>query len=212
LGLAYYAVAFLCLSAFKSKKRSTGVRGAREYLRAIRTFLRALIERRTRLPELARAAAPWLALTACMLVLGAIRQLNLQVMLTERIQSEAYVSGWYAERGGPQLRFIAGIGIAGAVLLSGCLILLRKRLADVGMAIAAFSVLPVLLLVRATSHHDVDLILMTPVIGMPPAYWIEMLALALIAAGALLSIRRARPAPERSDGRIVARIDSVEPP
>ena len=212
MGLVYDAVALLCLAAFKSKKKSPDLQGGlRSYASAVRTFLLAVKTRRTQLPELARAAAPWFVLALFLLTFGVIRQFNLQVLVTELFQKEAHAGGWYEGRRENQLRFIGMTAIVGTVVLFAVLLLLRKRLADVGLAFVAAILLATLLVVRATSHHDIDTILMSPVLGLAPAYWIEMLALLLIAASAVLSLRRARSRAGAVGRPIVARIDSIDP-
>jgi hypothetical protein len=190
LGFGYYAAAFLCLVAFKSKKKSPDVhRGLRAYVDPIRSFVMALVKRRFDLPPLARAAAPWFFLALFMIGLGVVRQFNLQTMVTRTMQALANTQGWYAERARPQLLVVLGVAIAATIAVLLLLVVLRKRLADVGLALFAAGLLAALLSVRAVSHHTVDAILMAPVAGVPPAYAIELLALLLLSGHALIRSR-----------------------
>ena len=139
-----------------------------------------------------RKQRAWLYLFAAVSILGVVRQFNLQVLLTESMQSEAHSGGWYEDRRERQLYFLVAIAIAAALLLSLLLWLVRKRLSDAGLAVLGIVLLAALLIVRATSHHYVDMVLMMPALGLRPAYLLELVGLAMIAGPLLLRRMRDR--------------------
>ncbi len=205
LGFVYYLAALLCLGAFKSKKKSPDTRGRlRAHADAVRSFLLAVAKRGTHLPELARAAAPWLALAILLALVGFVRQLNLQVLLTQTFQTEAIVEGWYDARRARQLQIVSGMAAGAALTIGVLMILLRRRLSDVGLPMMAFVMLVLLLAVRTVSNHQIDAVLLEPMLGVPPAYALELLLLAVISATALRSSRRRPPKPTAP---LVARIE-----
>jgi hypothetical protein len=155
-----------------------------------------------------RRGRTWRGLFLFVLVLGAIRQFNLQVMLTESMQLEAQDAGWYEERRATQLVIIAGILLGAMIAVGGTLFLLKEQLAEIGVPIAGAAMLLALIAVRTTSHHYVDIILMNPTLGLRPAYLIELVGLSMIAVPAIIR----RPKAMKMPARIIARIDSVEPP
>jgi hypothetical protein len=188
LGFLYYGVAFACLAAFASKKASEG--GIAD---AIRSFARALLRRRTDLPERARAAAVWLGFAVFLGVFGLGRQLNLQAAITDRMQSQAIIDGWYEERSAVQAETIAVAIGAGLVVLLALGFLLRKRLVEAGVPLVGSAALAVLLAVRTVSHHGADAILGASVLGLKVAHALELGALAAIGLFALVVARgRAR--------------------
>lgn len=187
VGFLYYGAAFLCLLAFASKKKSAG--GIRD---ALVSFARALRHRLFQMPELARAAAPWLGLALFLVPFGLCRQLNLQVLLTDRYQSVAIIEGWYGRRAEEQLQAAEGVAIAGLVALILLGLLLRRRLRDVGPAVLATVTLVTLLGIRTISHHGIDAALGAAWHGLPVAHLMELAGLGAIGGSALLSVRRNR--------------------
>lgn len=187
VGFLYYGAAFLCLVAFAGKKRSAGGIGS-----ALSSFARALRHRLLDMPELARAAAPWLMLSLFLFAFGFCRQLNLQVAVTDRFQSIAIIEGWYEERSARQLAAAAAVAASGLVSLLLLGVLLRRRLRDVGLAVLGTVSIVTLISVRTISHHGLDVALGVGWHGIPLAHVLELAGLGTIGAAAALSARRSR--------------------
>ena len=125
----------------------------------------------------------WTAFGLFLLGMGANKQLDLQLVVTDVGRRMAHAQGWYESRGLVQVGFVAGLGL---ILLSFGLWLLfgaRNHLAETALAFAGTSILVLFVLLRAISFDVRDVLLRigdTNVTGL-----LELLGTVLIAAAAL---------------------------
>jgi hypothetical protein len=132
----------------------------------------------------------WWTLAAIMLLLGINKQLDLHTLLTSVGRQLARSQGWYTHRQTFQMWFVAGIAIAGLILLIWLGWTFRRMRRQYALPLFGILFLFAFVVVRAASFHHVDAIL-----GWRPGgvrmYWVlELGGIACIAAAALMGIFR----------------------
>jgi len=168
---AYLATAALCLF---DAQRSAALTNARHVARA---------RSRRRF---------WFVLGAMLVLLGLSRQLDLQTLAAEVMRTLLSDEGVYGERSGLQIGLVAAIGTFGLIGLSIALVSFRRVEGPVLAAMAGAALLMIFTLIRTISLHDIDQLLRQ---GVPHAQvnnFIEIGALAVIAAAALGFARQLR--------------------
>ena len=137
----------------------------------------------------------WPALAAVMLVMMLNKQLDLQSMLTAAGRCLAMEQGWYADRRSVQIRFIAGLAVGGVLVVGVLLVVLRRSLARLWLAILGFGVVVTFVIIRAVGFHHVDALIGLQAGVLTVNRGLELGGLALIVLGALLPGLRYRTAP-----------------
>lgn len=140
------------------------------------------------------AARPclWLLMTIALGLLGINKQLDLQTALTDLGRAFAHRDGWYEQRHAVQAYFIIVVGAAGALGLLGLGWLSRPLSIGRSTAIVGFVFLSMFVLVRASSFHQVDLLLRQPVLGWTSNWILELSGIGLVSLGAIVERRAAR--------------------
>lgn len=134
----------------------------------------------------------WTLLTLVMVALGINKQLDLQTLVTELARSWAKNSGWYGQRRGLQVAFIASLctgTVAFALLLGN---LLRKTSSEVRVAALAMCLVMGFVVIRAASFHHVDALISRNFLGISWNAVLELPGICAIALSALLYARRSR--------------------
>lgn len=158
--LAYFAAAWSCWAAARRIKP--------EYRRS---------------PALRREWLLWRALSVMLAALGVNKQLDLQSALTEAARMLARSGGWYGERRGLQLAFVATVVLS--ALAAGVIALwaTRRTSPPARLAVVGFGALLAFVVARAASFHHVDVAISQEWLGLRVSSLIELAALlALIAA------------------------------
>lgn len=138
----------------------------------------------------------WLGMAAILAFLAVNKQLDLQTALTATGRCMARAQGWYDDRARVQLGFIAGLILVVLILLLAALRTLRGRLRSNGLALFGLALLCGFVLVRAVGFHHVDRLISMDFASIKFNFWFENAGLALIAANAVLLLRRgAMPRP-----------------
>ena len=186
--VAYFATAWLCLRALMAEK--SGPR--RPYLASIAALWRVTKKHRLGLPPVARHALLWLVLAATMTFLGINKQLDLQTLVTELGRLSAHRHGWYEERRTVQTIFIAVIGGLGLVAVALLAWLIRDSMRRFTVALFGVIWIGVFVLIRASSFHQVDILLKTEIAGVKLNWAFELTGIAIVALAAVRAIRAAR--------------------
>ncbi len=137
-----------------------------------------------------RVRAFWILLAAILAMLCLNKQLDLQSALTEAGRCLARAQGWYAERGGVQLRFILGVAAICVATLVAALWTMRREVGRVWLALTGFALLLAFVGTRAASFHHVDRFIGLPVGPLRVNGVMELGGIALIALGAAAAVRR----------------------
>ncbi len=137
----------------------------------------------------ARARRLWYAIALAMLVLGVIRELEVQGWLTGAARDLAIAQGWYDSRRLLQAETIVALGLCGALVLAW----LDQKFRDLGVAVRlallGLVYLAVYLVVRATSLHHVDILLNVKLAGLRLIWFLELGGIAIVLAGAAVRLR-----------------------
>ncbi len=189
--VAYLAVAWLCVRAFKAEKRGP----PRPLLPTIAALFRVLRKHWPRPPLPARRAALWLVLAAIMLALGINKQLDLQTFVTQLGRSLAHSGGWYEERRFVQALFVGAIGIVGLVGLALLAWLTRGQLRDFRVVLGGLAFLLCFVVIRAASFHTVDSLIRFAPLGIRMNWVLELGGIALVGVGVLRRLRAVRERP-----------------
>ena len=108
-------------------------------------------------------AVGWATVVFYLVALGLNKQLDLQSLLTAVGRDIAVAQGWYAQRKGVQLVFVAVVALVGMGAIGLIAATLARRASwPLRIAILAAGVLVVFIIVRATSFHHVDAMLHLP--------------------------------------------------
>jgi hypothetical protein len=128
----------------------------------------------------------WLALFALTFLLGINKQLDLQSLFTEIGKYYAYNNGLYEHRRAFQEVFIKLIAGSAFISLATLIYLYRGVVRYHFVAIAGFCFLAAFVLIRASSFHNVDLLIKTEIAGFRLNWLFELFGLGLIAFNALI--------------------------
>ena len=131
----------------------------------------------------------WLAVAVAMLLLGAVRQLDLGSWIAEVGRGFARRAGWYGNRRHYQKLFIVGVAAAGMVGIAATGLVLRHVWRRTLPIVVVMFGIVVLTIVRATSLHAVDQVL--GAWGGWVKRGLELLATSAVIVLALLAQRRA---------------------
>lgn len=186
--LAYFATAWLCLRAIQAEKQGP----PRPLLATMAALFRVMRKHWPRPPLPARRAALWLLLALGMLALGINKQLDLQTLLTELAKYLAHSGGWYEQRRGLQVAFIAVVALVGAGGLALLAWLTRGQLRDFRLVLFGLTWIVGYVVVRAASFHHVDLLIHHEILGVRLNWLFELGGIAIMAAGVVQRLRRAK--------------------
>lgn len=129
----------------------------------------------------------WPLLAALMLGLMVNKQLDLQSLLTAVGRCVALADGWYADRRPVQRRFIAGLAVGSGVAMVCLLLLLRRSLSRLWLAVVGVGLIGCFVLVRAVGFHGFDRFVGMRVAGWRMNWLLELGALGLLILGMLLA-------------------------
>ena len=167
--VAYFAAAYSCWAAARRIKP--------EYRRA---------------PSLRREWKLWRTLSALLAVLGLNKQLDLQSALTELARMLARSGGWYEQRRGVQLAFVAAIALAALLAGAAALWTTRRTSPPIRFAVVGFGALLGFVVARAASFHHVDVAISHDWLGLRVSSLVELAGLALLIAAARWQARQLR--------------------
>jgi hypothetical protein len=129
----------------------------------------------------------WQFILGAMLVLGVNKQLDLQTAFTNIGRWLAWHQGWYADRRGVQVAFIALLLVGGVALLVALLWWLRPLSRAQQLGLAGLCALGAFVMIRAASFHHVDMLLGLELGGLRVNWLLEGGSIAVIAAGAAMA-------------------------
>lgn len=127
----------------------------------------------------------WCVTATILLLLCINKQLDLQTWLTQYGRRIAIDTGWYDQRAVVQRIFVAGVAIAGALVVAITMWLARKHLGELWLALVGSCFLIVFVIVRATSIHHIDELLGVTLANLPANLILENGGILTIAAAAL---------------------------
>lgn len=142
----------------------------------------------------------WWLTTLLLLLLGLNKQLDLQTDLTALGRSLARGEGWYGQRRDVQLAFILCGGLVAAWLAIWAIRLSAHAAPAARLSLAGVFMLGGFVMLRAISFHHVDVLLGTRMLGARIHVLLELLGIAVTAAGAALTLWERRPGPHREPG------------
>jgi hypothetical protein len=131
----------------------------------------------------------WAAISAVVLLLGAVRPYEVYSGITGVLRTSAMTSGWYAERADQQLDLVYVMAFLMAVLGAFILFETRKWHASTRAAMFALLYLAGLLVLNILSLHGLDRLLGRAVAGVPLRWFLDFAGLGAMLA-ASLSFRR----------------------
>ncbi len=134
----------------------------------------------------------WLGLVIILIALGVNKQLDLQTMLTQWGREIARADGWYRERRGVQLAFVAIFASVGAVAGLAMLIGFRKSPSSLWLAACGLCVQGAFVVTRAASMHHADAFFRNRLGGVKLLVLLEPIGIVMMLAGASLYLRRKR--------------------
>jgi len=135
----------------------------------------------------------WLALALAMALLCVNKQLDLQTLFTDIGRTIAKAQGWYDGRRAYQRIFVAALGAAGLVGAGLAVYFARRMRYSLKVALAGLALLGAFVVMRASSFESVDSLLKVRLGSTRINHVLELGGIAIIALGALWSIRGARP-------------------
>ncbi len=156
---------------------------------AVFTFLRARDAFGAAYPAMGELKFFWLVISVVLVLLAFNKQMDIQSALTAAGRCLALDQGWYEDRSGVQRMFMTGVAIVGAAVFAVAAWSLRRHIRGQWMVLAGLFLLITFVLLRASSFHHMDIFIHRRMLGVKMNWLIELLALALIIAGA----RKRRP-------------------
>ncbi|HEY8122571.1 MAG TPA: hypothetical protein VII78_14710 [Myxococcota bacterium] len=159
--VAYFAAAGCCWAAARRIKP--------EYRRA---------------PSLRREWRLWGTLSALLALLGVNKQLDLQSALTEIARGLARSGGWYEQRRGLQLAFVAVVALVALLAAVASLWATRRTSPPVRVAVVGFGALLAFVVARAASFHHVDMAISHEWLGLRVSSLVELAGLAVLIVAA----------------------------
>ena len=132
----------------------------------------------------------WLFIAVTMLFLGINKQLDLQSLLTAVGRYYAKKEGWYQDRRRIQIAFIAGFVVMS--LFSSVMLIryMTDTLKENALAILGFVFLVTFIIIRASSFHHVDELLMGRIVGVRFNWILEISGVFLIGYSAFAILRK----------------------
>lgn len=134
----------------------------------------------------------WLLVAALMAALCVNKQLDLQSALTATGRCLAQAQGWYEERRAVQAEFVLALLALCAAAGVLVLVLMRRHLVRLSVAILGLALVVSFVAVRAVGLHHVDALINMDVAGIRANPLLELPGIGLVAANALARIRPAR--------------------
>lgn len=125
----------------------------------------------------------WLA-CAALVLLGANKQLDLQVLVTDIGRWWAVESGWYRERRTFQKAFMLAGAAAAALALAGGFLATRGRAGAIRLALLGLAIAGGYILIRAASFHHTDVLMRTDTLGGRWSWFMELAGIAITAIAA----------------------------
>jgi hypothetical protein len=145
----------------------------------------------------------WSLVMLSMVVLGINKQLDLQSLLAQMGRDLAHEQGWYHRRRVVQGLFILAVGAAGGLATAALAYSMRRVLHRVRLAVLGLGALITFVIIRATSLHHIDALLMR---GRVRLNWVlEFGGIGLIALSALRQKNHtfsSRAAPPRASTKL----------
>jgi len=141
------------------------------------------------------AQAVWFFLAALLLVMGVNKQLDLQSLVTQVARDMVKANDW--PRRVVQVWFVAGVVVAGPVMIGAVLWLARRKLKQLAMALVGVLFLICFVMVRAVSYHSIDQMLGTRFAGAKLNWILELSGIGCVALCAWLNLRRRAVCSER---------------
>jgi hypothetical protein len=140
----------------------------------------------------------WFVLAVGFTLLGINKQLDLQSAFTEIGRLLARRQGWYAERHGVQVVFIAAMAATGLLAAAGAVRAAFGTCRAARLAVAGAILLIGFVVLRAASFHHVDMFLGARWLGVKANWALELGGIAIVLVAARLhrrSAARRRSAP-----------------
>ncbi len=146
----------------------------------------AVLVARASQTTVARERRFWLATTAILVLLGCAKQLRIEASLTNSLRNLAQSGGWYESHREVQTTFAALALLASAALALVLARWLRGCAVSVKAAATILGLLLVFLMLRLASIHAVDMWTIAEVGSIRRGWWLELLAMMLIASFATI--------------------------
>ena len=138
----------------------------------------------------------WLAVAVILVLLAVNKPLDLHDLLTDYGRRVARSGGWYKQRRTVQLAFALAVGAGTAAVLALVGLRLRPALGRYAVVLAGLWLLAVYVGLRVTSFHHVDAWFGTRMRGVKLHWIVELVAIAVIAGGAIIPAARTHRAPK----------------
>lgn len=132
----------------------------------------------------------WLGIGVLLVLLAINKQLDLQSFFTASAKFLAKRQGWYDDRRQYQLLFICAVFTLGTIVCVWFLYLYRHCLKTHGLALMGLCCLLCFVVVRAASFHHVDRLIGVGLGAFRVNHLLELGAIALIGANAVILWRR----------------------
>lgn len=133
-----------------------------------------------KLPALHREWRLWRVLSALLAALGLNKQLDLQSALTELGRILAESGGWYAERRGVQLAFVAALAALALGATAGAAWATRRTTPPARIAVIGTGALLAFVVIRALSFHHFDRLISQSWLGLRASSLLELAGIAVI--------------------------------
>ena len=127
----------------------------------------------------------WLVIALTMIFLGINKQLDLQSLFTAIGKYYAYRDGWYQHRRGIQVAVIAGIIVSMFMVMLLFMYHVKTILKSNWLAIVGLFFLLMFVIIRATSFHQIDILINTYIYGIRMNWILELSGITAIALSAL---------------------------
>lgn len=131
----------------------------------------------------------WLFMALILFVLGINKQLDLQSLLTTIGKYYAHRDGWYEHRRVIQVSLIIGILLSMLMLTLWFLFKVKKIVKANWLAVLGLSFLLVFVMLRATSFHQMDILINATVLGVRMNWILELIGIFAIGLTALNVMR-----------------------
>ena len=132
----------------------------------------------------------WWSLALVLLLLGINKQLDLQSWFTQVGRQLAISEGWYQERRGFQIEFIAGIALVAFVLILLTVDKMINELRESWLAMLGIIFLISFVVIRAASFHHIDQMLHWQLAGFQMNWILELGGIACIGVSAVNYLHR----------------------
>ncbi len=184
----YFLTSYLCVTCMQVEKRGP-TRPLGETLGAL---FRVVRKHWPNVPDPARRAVVWVAIAAMYACLGVNKQLDLQSAITETGRLVLRSIDAYEQRRPMQIAFI--------VVVLGCAVVAIAMLFAFAVRVAKHFILPLLgvvvtiafVAIRATSFHDMDILISEEWFGIRVNWLFELGGISLVLIGALARLRAGR--------------------